>query len=257
MKILLAETNTTPRDFKDNTEQILSAINYGGNASVDLIVTPELSIPGYLVQDLVYQNHFVEKNLECLDEIKNHTKNYPNLNIVVGYVDRNNTGYGKPFKNMAAVIKNGNIIATYAKQLLPFYDVFDEGRYYEPGTDPCVVNINNERWGICICEDVWNDKNEEHYNYSDNPLEKYRKMGITKIISINSSPWVLGKECDRVNMLLESSKARNGKKELDIIYVNQIGGQDELVFDGNTENPMRFNSAIVFFRVAFTFWQVS
>lgn len=228
MKALLCQTNTTPGDFALNLFQIKDCMNLGFAQKVDLIVFPELSIPGYLCRDTMFRTGFVEQNLKALREITDHYRSLEgDPYVIVGYIDKNRTGLGKPFRNMAAVIKNGVVVATYAKHLLPFYDVFDEGRYFEPGKDLVVFDICGERWGLCICEDVWNDKGTDDYNYRDNPLSAYRELGVKNIISINSSPFVKGKSYKRIEMLRKTPADR-------FIYVNQVGGQDELVFDGHS-----------------------
>lgn len=230
MKFVLAETNTTPRDWEGNFTQIRlgieSAKQMGG---VDAIVFPEAAICGYASKDLLYNKDFISNNLKYLQKVVDLTADAPDLKVFVGYFDRSHTGYGKPFKNMVAVIQNGYIEATYQKQLLPFYDVFDEGRYFEPGTDLTVVQIKGKKFGILICEDAWNDKNEDNYNYINNPVAKYRAIGINDFISLNSSPFVIGKGKKRRQML-ENITADGGI----FVYANQKGGQDELVFDGHS-----------------------
>jgi NAD+ synthetase len=228
----MCQTNTIPGDFRGNVDQIKQGILKGYDNNVDIIVFPELTIPGYLCRDMIYEVGFVEKNLKALQEIVAFNdicqmEKGGNPVIIVGYIDANRTGTGKPFRNMAAVIQDGCVIATYAKHLLPFYDVFDEGRYYEPGNQLAIVDIKGERWGIIICEDGWNDKGSDDYNYNVRPLVKYRDAGVTKIISINSSPFVVGKPVKRYNLFRDSGFET-------IIYLNQLGGQDELVFDGNS-----------------------
>jgi len=228
MKIVTAQTNTTPLDFKGNTDQIKQAMKIAKtDKNIKLVVTPELSIPGYLVKDLVYNHDFVHNNLKWLQKIVSFSTN-SKFYTVVGYVDKNYNGQGKPFRNMLAVIKDGTVVARYQKQLLPFYDVFDEGRYFEPGNKLSVIEIDGEKWGLTICEDVWNDKGIDDYNYKTNPLAGYREMGVNNIISINSSPFVIGKTKKRIETLRQSFT--NGT----LIYVNQIGGQDDLVFDGHS-----------------------
>lgn len=233
MKTLICQINTTPNDFTGNAKQIVDGINEGERQLADLIVFPELAIPGYLCKDMMFRKDFVDKNLRYLQDImavcSDHYKPY----IVVGYIDRNYNGYGKPFRNMAAVIKGNLLVATYQKHLLPFYDVFDEGRYFQPGTEPTVVEICGKKWGICICEDLWNDKGSDDYNYQSNPLEDYRRHGIHHIISINNSPFVRGKPQKRIQMIKQSTEAHFPNANT-LIYCNQIGGQDELVFDGNS-----------------------
>lgn len=225
MKIMTAQINTTPGDFSGNFERIKKGIDLAEQAKVDLLVFPELTIPGYLCQDLIYSQKFVDQNLRFLKQVVECTKS---AHVVVGYIDRNHSGGGKPYHNMAAVIHNGLIVATYKKQLLPFYDVFDEGRYFQPGTERTIVSIAGRKWGLLICEDCWNDKGQDDYNYRTNPISKYQKIGIENFICINSSPFVKHKPARRVLML--SEVAQKGA----FIYVNQIGGQDELVFDGHS-----------------------
>ena len=228
MKIVIAQTNTTPLDFQGNTDQIKLAMETArADTTISLVVTPELSIPGYLVKDLMYNHDFVEQNLRWLQEIVVFSAGSQYF-TVVGYIDKNYNGRGKPFRNMLAVIENGTVVARYQKQLLPFYDVFDEGRYFEPGNKLAVVEIDGEKWGLAICEDIWNDKDTDDYNYKTNPLAQYREMGVNNIISINSSPYVMDKPPQRVKTLRESFA-----KGI-LIYANQIGGQDDLVFDGHS-----------------------
>lgn len=229
MKVLIAQTNTTPRDFAGNIAQIKEAITMARASNPDLIVTPELSIPGYSVKDLIYGQDFVEKNLKALQEIILLTRGLPQTQLIVGYIDRNRKGFGKPYRNMAAVIQDGMLIATYQKQLLPFYDVFDEGRYFEPGEDLTVITVKDQRFGICICEDLWNDKNIDNYNYAVNPVQKYRSINVNNIISINSSPFVYGKAQQKQEIFKKITQSYNI-----LIYCNQVGGQDDLVFDGRS-----------------------
>jgi NAD+ synthase (glutamine-hydrolysing) len=239
LRTLLCQINTTPGDFDGNVEAIKKGMLEGFKHKADLIVFPELSIPGYLMRDMVFDSGFVEENLRRLEEIKSFydvavgvNSNQYHPTVVVGYVDHNHCGWGKPFRNMAAVIRDGVIIGTYAKQLLPFYDVFDEGRYFQPGTELCVIEVCGDKWGICICEDVWNDKGSDDYSYSNNPIQKYRDLGVDNIISINSSPFAQGKPKRRMRMLQRSTQVGNHQGRM--IYVNQTGAQDELVFDGHS-----------------------
>lgn len=230
MKILLGQINTTPGDFKGNCLQIYNGIDMAGNKNADMVVFPELSIPGYLSCDKMFHKNYVKANLKCLHEIIDYSKTYPGLYIVVGYIGKNNTGVGKPFANLLAVINNGTLVDTYQKQLLPFYDVFDEGRYYEPGNNPLVIDIKGQRVGFAICEDVWNDKGQDDYRYKNNPVQIYRdELDVDMIITINSSPYAQGKPEQRMKML-----GRICGKNKTLVYVNQQGGQDELVFDGRS-----------------------
>jgi len=232
MKVGLGQINTTPNDFEGNTHQILIYTAAAAKQDCDLVVFPELSICGYLCRDLLYREWFIESNLRHLGQIVEASAKFPELTIVVGYVDRNTKGSGKPFANMAAAIRNGLLIATYQKRLLPFYDVFDEGRYYEPGDQPCIITVPGGarpgyRCAITICEDIWNDKDQDDYYYRENPVGD---VNYDFIINLSSSPYAFGKPNQRLRML----KAISENKQCGLIYVNQVGGQDELVFDGNS-----------------------
>ncbi|MCS5575565.1 MAG: NAD(+) synthase [Pseudomonadales bacterium] len=229
MKVCLAQINTTPGDFKGNSARVRRGIDLASTEACDLIVFPELTIPGYLSQDLLYNPEFIDRNLEVLEEIVAASRSAsPGLHIVVGYIDRNR-GVGKPFTNMAAGINGGKLIQTYQKQLLPFYDVFDELRYFEAGSETTVFLIRDWRVGVAICEDLWNDKGADDYNYDNNPLEQYRNINVDVLLSINSSPFVRDKCSVRLEKIAPASA-----DGMAIVYVNQIGGQDELVFDGGS-----------------------
>ncbi len=229
MKVCLGQVNTTPGDFSGNLEKVQLGIEAASQGDADLVVFPELTLPGYLSQDLIYNPDFIERNLLALEEVvemSRHCK--PNLHIVVGYIGKN-TGVGKPYTNLAGVVNNGRLIHIYQKQLLPFYDVFDELRYFEPGEALTVFNIGSVKVGLAICEDLWNDKGADDYRYTDNPLEKYRAAGVDLLVSINSSPFVHGKCQQRLDNIVPATS-----DGVAIVYVNQCGGQDELVFDGQS-----------------------
>ncbi|HKI74304.1 MAG TPA: NAD(+) synthase [Pseudomonadales bacterium] len=229
MKVCLAQINTTPGDFARNIEAIKRGIDVASKAHCDVVLFPELCIPGYLSQDLIYHPAYIDRNLTCLEELTAHTKGcHEGLHVVVGYIDRN-PGRGKPFLNRAAVLRSGEIVGSYTKQLLPFYDVFDELRYYEPGTSLLTIDIAGCRTGITICEDLWNDKGSDDYSYADNPMQKYREAGVDVVLSLNSSPYVHDKSWQRLKVIAPSTV--DGPT---VVYVNQRGGQDELVFDGQS-----------------------
>lgn len=245
MKICLAQINTTPGDFDGNLGRICTGIDAASEAKCDLIVFPELTIPGYLSQDLLYNPDFVDRNLAVLDEIIRYSETVsPDLHIVLGHIGRNQA-VGKPFTNMAAVISGGEQKYAYQKQLLPFYDVFDELRYFEPGDSMTVFEMKGKRIGVAICEDLWNDKGTDDYNYDNNPLERYREAGVDVVLSLNSSPFVHGKCDQRLSQIGPTTEAG-----LAIVYVNQVGGQDELIFDGQSfvvaDGKLRYLSETLF-----------
>jgi len=231
MKVAIAQTNPIPGDFAGNIKQITDGILKASSAGADLFVSPEMGIPGYLCCDAMLTEGFVEMNLNGILTILRESNVSNKMTIVVGYVEKNTTGVGKPLFNSAAVIRNGTVIANYRKHLLPFYDVFDEGRYFEPGRDFAVVEICGRQWGIVICEDLWsNDKGKSQRHYDTSPVEKYAKLGVENLIAINSSPYVLGKPAHRKNIVQDVSRRIGGT----VVYCNQRGGMDSLVFDGNS-----------------------
>ena len=152
---------------------------------------------------------------------------FQDLCIVVGYIEANE-GPGKPFYNSAAVIQAGRLTFNHCKNLLPFYDVFDEQRYFEAGTALTMFPLKGQTVGIAICEDLWNDKGEAGYVSRNNPLARYRAAGVDVLLSLNSSPFVHGKLLQRRAAIAENLG------DMTLVYVNQWGGQDELVFDGQS-----------------------
>ena len=229
MRVCLGQINTTPGDFEGNLGAMLKGMRAAVDGGCTLIAFPELSIPGYLSQDLLYQPRYIERNLHTLKQLCAETENeaFRDLYVVAGYIEPN-AGAGKPFFNAAAIVRNGEVVANYRKQLLPFYDVFDEARYFEPGEDLAVLDIEDRKVGFTICEDLWNDKGEDYYAADRNPYARYRKAGVDMLVSINSSPFVQGKPEDRLRRLVRDDE------RLTLVYVNQWGGQDELVFDGQS-----------------------
>lgn len=238
MKVHLGQINTTPLDFKGNTEKHVDGYLTAVADKCDIAVFPELGIPGYLCADSIYSKNFVRKNKECLKRLMEITESSDTY-LVVGYVDENNTGSGKKFRNMLAVIQRGQIIGTYQKWLLPFYDVFDEPRYFAPGKDLLVLNIAGKKVGFTICEDIWNDKGQDDYNHLENPVQKYKDIGTQILVNISSSPYAKGKPQTRHHIVNEVSRDFEA-----LIYVNQYGAQDELVFDGRSSVFIRGASSI-------------
>ena len=229
MKCTICQLNTTPNDFIGNFNQIKFGIEKAIKDGSDLVVFPELSIPGYNIQDLIYTSGFVEKNYEYLNKICELTKGNTKLNVLVGYVETNNNGKGKKFFNSAAHINNGYIKGKHNKWLLPHTDLFWESRWYEPGTDLLIINIAGNKCGVAICEEIFNDKGQDDYDHHHNPIQKYRELNIDWLITLNSSPYVIGKPEKRIKMVEKICENSFG-----LIYVNEIGGNDDMVFDGHS-----------------------
>lgn len=226
MKIALAQINTKIGDFDGNVAKMISFIDQAKQKNADLIVFPELTITGYPPRDMLDFENFVSDNLEQLESLK--ASSY-GIGIICGFVDINKQAYGKKYYNSATLISEGKIISTHNKSLLPFYDVFDETRYFEPAKEVAPVEFNGLKLGITICEDVWNDKSYwERPRYSFNPLDKLAEKGIDIIINLSASPYWMNKDKDRLQIMSNIAKTYN----VPIVYVNQTGGNDDLLFDG-------------------------
>lgn len=229
MRVCLAQINTTPGDFVGNFDRIEAGIRAAQSGGCDVVVFPELAIPGYLSQDLMYHEQYVQENLQVLADVVRLSAQsaFQDLCIVLGYIEVNE-GPGKPFYNAAAVIQAGRQTFNHRKILLPFYDVFDEQRYFEAGTALTIFPVKTQTVGIAICEDLWNDKGEAGYPSRNNPLAQYRAAGVDVLLSLNSSPFVHDKLAQRHAAIAENLG------DMTLVYVNQWGGQDELVFDGQS-----------------------
>lgn len=226
MKIALGQINTKVGDLKRNTDLIIKNINKAKEKEIDLIVFPELSITGYPPKDLLDFECFVQDNLKYLDRIREASKG---IAVICGYVDINTNPAGKKCHNAAVFIDNGKIVAKYFKRLLPFYDVFDETRYFEPGQQDLVIDFKGKRLGITICEDLWNDKDYwKRQLYHVDPAESLVKDHIDAIINISASPYLLNKEKGRFAIMKNTAV----KNKVPVLYINQVGGNDDLLFDG-------------------------
>jgi len=225
MKIALAQFNPTVGDFAGNSARILSLAEEARRRGAMLAVFSELCLCGYLPQDLLERPAFIERNHK---ELKALAAQLP-LPTIVGYVGRVKNGTGKPIANKAALICGGRVVFEQSKMLLPTYDVFDESRYFEPGDRQSVFGLHGEQLGITICEDVWNDKNFwARQLYDRDPVAELTRQGTSVLLNISASPYTLDKRALRVEML--RSIAMNHK--LPVVYVNQVGGDDSLIFDG-------------------------
>jgi NAD+ synthase (glutamine-hydrolysing) len=212
IRIALAQMNPTVGDLHGNTGKILGYIKKARKQKADLIAFPELAITGYPPEDLVLKPHFIDENKEALKKISLKTNG---IAAIVGFVDSSRNS----LFNAAAVIADTRIIDVYHKVILPNYGVFDEHRYFRPGSRFPVYVINGVRIGINICEDIWHRKG---------PALIQSSAGAELIMNINASPYEMGKPSVRENILEERSRENN----VIIAYLNAVGGQDELVFDG-------------------------
>jgi NAD+ synthase (glutamine-hydrolysing) len=228
VKIALAQLNPTIGDIKNNCNKIVEYINDAKKQYVDLIVFPELSIIGYPPKDLLYNPDFLNLADECLKSII--LPEVREIGVIIGTVTR---GEMKDYilHNSALLLNNGEIIGKSDKTLLPNYDVFDENRYFKPAQEIKCFDFKGMRLAINICEDIWNDKDFwERPKYDTDVLEEQYKLNPDIFINISASPYNAGKHELRVKMVEEISK----KYHLPLVYVNQIGGNDELIFDGSS-----------------------
>jgi NAD+ synthase (glutamine-hydrolysing) len=230
VKIALGQINTTIGDFEGTVRRVAKFVASAKKKGADLIAFPEMTLTGYPPRDLVEVPSFVEKNLRALEEV---AKLSQGIAIIIGYVGRNENGGGKSLLNAAALCRDGKVVASYVKNLLPTYDVFDEGRYFEPGKAIGLWDFESfsKKIGISICEDIWNDKLFwEKRLYPHDPIEEQVNLGADFLLNISSSPFSLGKDCLRRDML-QAVALRHG---VPLFYVNLVGGNDELVFDGRS-----------------------
>jgi len=209
----LAQVNPVVGDFEYNYNKIVEFIEKAKKSEADIVAFPELALTGYPPEDLILKPSFIEKNLYYLEKLK---ENVDNIIAVVGFIDKQEDVF-----NAAAVIYNKEIVGVYHKQFLPNYGVFDENRYFQKGDGLLLLSIDNYKVGVSICEDIW---------YPENPVNDYAILGTEVVININASPYSQGKVKKREEML----KVRSRDNLISVAYVNMVGGQDELVFDGNS-----------------------
>ncbi len=226
MKVALAQINTTVGDIHGNEAKILEAYARSVAAGVDIVVVPELALTGYPPRDLALSDGFVSKNLEALERLARQTGKTA---LVTGFIGRLEVQPGRKVTNAIALLQNGKVLATRTKTLLPTYDVFDEDRYFEPAKENTPVVFEGTKLGLTICEDVWNDEDFwDDRRYRRNPAVELASGGVKLIFNASASPWHLGKNQIRHDMLSNLA----AKSQCPVVYCNLVGGNDELVFDG-------------------------
>jgi len=227
MRVGFAQINTTVGDIEANARKILAAYHEASQQGAQLVITPELALTGYPPQDLVFKSGFVPQTLEQLRVLHERTSAVP---LLVGYVDFNPKKTGKPFVNSCAVLEKDRPIRKIFKSLLPTYDVFDEARYFEPADDQQPIELLGAKVGITICEDIWTDKYLRHDLYHCDPVERLVGLGASVILNLSSSPFSVGKPALRRAMVTELAL----QHRIPFFYCNAVGGNDELIFDGNS-----------------------
>ena len=226
MKIGFAQINTTVGDLSGNCGLIIRAYERLAAAGAELVLTPELAITGYPPQDLVFKSRFVPENLAILDKLHSRVGEAA---MLVGFVDRNE-GRGKPFRNAAALLERGKPIRKTYKSLLPTYDVFDEDRYFEPANCVEPFEVQGKKVGVTICEDIWTEHYLPRPLYDVDPVGKLVEQGAEIIVNLSSSPFALHKPAIRYELVAGSARAH----QRPICYCNLVGGDDQLIFDGNS-----------------------
>jgi NAD+ synthase (glutamine-hydrolysing) len=229
MLIALGQFNSTVGDLSGNADRILRMSREAAGRGASLAIFPELSLCGYPPRDLVEKQSFLEETQRQLERIARETEQGPTL--IVGYVRPSDLTTGKRALNSAALLSRGRIVSIQDKMLLPTYDVFDEARYFVPAQQQHLIEVDRKPLALNICEDAWNDKTYWHRQlYQRDPVEELVSQGARAIITINASPYHIGKRAQRREMF--GSLARRHK--LPVVYVNQVGGNDQLVFDGSS-----------------------
>ncbi|MBI4909976.1 MAG: NAD+ synthase [Acidobacteria bacterium] len=230
MRIALAQINTTVGDLKGNVSLMIAAARQAADAGADIIAFPELSVNGYPPRDLVEKTSFVARTHEALTRLAAETAAIP-IAIIAGYVGPSEERAGKHVVNAACVLEGGEIIFTQTKMLLPTYDVFDEARYFESAERQHLWQWRGYRIALTICEDAWNDKQFwSRQLYDRDPVEELVRDGASLLISINASPYNMGKRALRREIFATAARKHN----IPVVYVNQVGGNDQLVFDGSS-----------------------
>ena len=226
MRVTIGQINTTNGDYEGNTERILRAIEQARRDRSDLVVLPEVAVQGYTSLDWFLDRDVAESALAPLDRI---IAACDGLTAVVGTVRPTGKASGRRLYNSAAVIRNRELIGFADKTLLPEYDVFDDPRYFESASERHLFPLGEDRLGVAVCEDLWNDKTFWRERlYTHDPADDLIEMGADVLVSINASPFNKGKMGQRCSMVSHRSKAAG----LPIVFVNLVGGNDGVIFDG-------------------------
>ena len=216
--LCIAQLNFVVGDLGGNAQKIIDAARQAHAQGASLLVTPELALCGYAAEDLLLRPSFQQASDAALQTVVAASAEWPGLTLLVGHTQAVAGTLHR--HNSASWIANGRVLASYAKQALPNYGVFDELRYFTPGQQPCVVDVNGTRMGVLICEDAWLPA----------PAQAAKQAGADMLVVLNASPYHLGKQAEREAVLAQ----RVAETGLPVVYAHMVGGQDELVFDGSS-----------------------
>jgi len=229
VRVALLQIDPTAGDIQGNAALIVRGARDARSLDADLVVTPELALMGYLPRDLLMSEGFVRRSCEMLKRMAVDLRDAPPL--LVGVATNNPADMGRPLFNSAVLLREGEVGAVFHKTLLPTYDVFDEDRYFEPAREPGILELAGCRLGISICEDVWNDRDFwQRRRYHEDPIEMLAERGAQAIINLSASPFTVGKQMLRESMMGQMAR----KYRLPLVWVNQVGGNDDLIFDGRS-----------------------
>ncbi len=229
MRFALLQLNFTVGDIEGNALKIIKAVKTAKEQNVNLCITSELALMGYPPRDLLLNRTFINKTQEKITQLAVVLTECPPT--LVGVAMPNPSGQGRPLFNSAVLLKGGEVEGIFHKSLLPTYDVFDEDRYFEPSPELGNFDLNGKKIGITICEDIWNNKTFwSARRYTNDPVEGLINQGVDLIINISASPFSIGKQKIREAMLGNMAN----KYQMPVLYVNQVGGNDDLVFDGRS-----------------------
>jgi NAD+ synthase (glutamine-hydrolysing) len=230
MRLALGQINPTVGDLAGNVDRMLRFTREAAGRGAQVVIFPELSVCGYPPRDLVEKPSFLAATRGAVEDLARRTEAL-GVAVICGFARRNETGRGKTAANCAALLAGGEIRFVQQKVLLPTYDVFDESRNFEPGERQSIYPFRDQRLAITICEDVWNDKQFwERQLYPRDPVEELTAAGADVLINISSSPYHMHKRRLRQDMLAAIARRRR----LPVVLVNQVGGNDQLVFDGTS-----------------------
>jgi NAD+ synthase (glutamine-hydrolysing) len=229
MRIALLQLNQIVGDLTGNAARIRAGILEAQRLGADLVVTSELALLGYLPRDLLLHQNLIKQSWEVLEELASDLRGGPSA--LVGLAEPNEESEGRPLFNTAALLTGGEVKARIRKSLLPTYDVFDEDRYFESAADSHVLPIDGRILGVTICEDIWNDRDFwKRRRYHRDPVDQLARAGAQCVINLSASPFSVNKQRLREAMLGQMA----AKHHLPLLYVNQVGGNDDLVFDGRS-----------------------
>jgi NAD+ synthetase len=228
MRIALAQINPTIGDIDANASLVRDAIDGARQQGAKLVVFPELTVIGYPPKDLLLKPAAVERSVRAVEQLAEHCTG---IAAIIGYPSPSDSKRGRSLYNAAALCGGGKIQRRYVKTLLPTYDVFDESRYFEPGPAEAPTEFAGEMLGVTICEDLWNEADiVERQLYHIDPIDRAVEAGATLLINSSASPFVVGKHAFRRRLFAHVAK----QHRVPVLYCNQVGGNDELIFDGNS-----------------------